>query len=156
MEATIILLHTAKLLSQFWSYACLTAKYLINRMPTPVLLHNYPFEMLFGSSPDLNHLRIFGCACFPLLRPYNHNKLQPKTTKCVFLGYAIKYKGYLCYHVPTLRLFISRHVIFDEHQFPYPEFLHISSPTILSSPSYSSSTCPMILVNTENTIIPFF
>ena len=60
-------------------------------MPTPVLLHKSPSEFLFGSSPDLNHLRIFGCACFPLLRPYNHNKLQPKTSKCVFLGYGICY-----------------------------------------------------------------
>ena len=156
METTITLLHTAKLPSQFWSYACLTATYLINRMPTPVLLHKSPFEMLFGSSPALNHLRIFDCACFPLLRPYNHSKLQPKTSKCVFLGYGIKYKGYLCYHVPTLRLFISRHVIFDEKQFPYPESSHISSPTVQSSPSYSSSTCPVLLVNTENTVIPSF
>jgi hypothetical protein len=102
METTSTLLHTAKLPSKFWSYACLTVTYLINRMPTPVLLHKSPFEMLFGSSPELNHLRIFGCACFSLLRHYNHNKLQPKTSKCVFLGYGIKYKGYLCYHVPTL------------------------------------------------------
>jgi len=102
METTSTLLHTAKLPSKFWSYACLTVTYLINRMPTPVLLHKSPFEMLFGSSPELNHLRIFGCACFSLLCHYNHNKLQPKTSKCVFLGYGIKYKGYLCYHVPTL------------------------------------------------------
>jgi histone deacetylase 1/2 len=152
METTITLLHTAKLPSQFWSYACLTAAYLINRMPTPVLLHKSPFELLFGSSPELNHLRIFGCACFPLLRPYNHNKLQPKTSKCVFLGYSNKYKGYLCFHVPTMRLYVSRHVIFDETQFPYPE----SSPSLLttqSSPSSASSTCPVLLVNTENTVI---
>jgi len=146
-------LHTAKLPSQFWSYACLTAAYLINRMPTPVLLHKSPFEMLFGSSPELNHLRIFGCACFPLLRPYNHNKLQSKTSKCVFLGYSNKYKGYLCYHVPTLRLYVSRHVIFDETQFPYPASSS-SSLTTQSSPSSASSTCPVLLVNTKNTVIP--
>jgi histone deacetylase 1/2 len=152
METTITLLHTGKLPSQFWSYACLTAAYLINRMPTPVLLHKSPFELLFGSSPELNHLRIFRCACFPLLRPYNHNKLQPKTSKCVFLGYSHKYKGYLCYHVPTLRLYVSRHVIFEETQFPYPE----SSPSLLTTqplPSSASSTCPVLLVNTENTVI---
>jgi len=125
-------------------------------MPTPVLLHKSPFEMFFGSSPAVNHLRIFGCACFPLLRPYNHSKLQPKTSKCVFLGYGIKCKGYLCYHMPTLRLFVSRHVIFDEKQFPYPEFSHIPPTTVQSSPSYSSSTCLVLLVNTENTVIPSF
>jgi hypothetical protein len=71
----------------------------------------------------------------------------------VFLSYDIKYKGYLCYHVPTLRLFVSRHVIFDETQFPYPEFSQ-SSLTAQSSPSSASSTCHVLLVNTENTVIP--
>jgi hypothetical protein len=75
IETTITLLQTTKLPSQFWSYACLTATYLINRMPTPVLLHKSPFKMLFGSSLVLTHLRIFGCACIPFLRPYNHTKL---------------------------------------------------------------------------------
>jgi transposase InsO family protein len=56
IETTITLLQTSKLPSQFWSYACQTATYLINRMPTTVLHHSSPFEMLFGSSPSLNHL----------------------------------------------------------------------------------------------------
>jgi len=42
----------------------------------------------------------------------------------------------------------------DETQFPYPEFSHLSSPATQSSLSSSSSTCPVLLVNTENTIIP--
>ena len=85
MESKITLLHIVKLPSQFWSYTCLTTTYLINRMPTPVLHHNSPFEMLFRSSPDLNHLRIFDCVCFPLLHPYNHSKLQPKLPSVCFL-----------------------------------------------------------------------
>jgi len=119
-------------------------------MPIVVLHHSSPFEMLFGSSPTITHLRIFGCACFPLLKPYNRTKLQAKTTRCVFLGYATKYKGYLCYHVPTMRMFVSRHVIFDEHQFPYSDLVSTPSNTIQSSPL---SSCPVTIINTKNSIV---
>jgi hypothetical protein len=40
---TITLLQTAKLRSRFWSYACQTAIYLINRMSTAVLHHSFLF-----------------------------------------------------------------------------------------------------------------
>ena len=33
---------------------------------------------------------------------------------CMFIGYNEKYKGYQCYYPPTGRVFISRHVLFDE------------------------------------------
>lgn len=69
--------------------------------------------------PDISHLRVFGCSCYPLLRPYNSNKLQSRTTKCVFLRYASKYKGYICFEVSKNKVVISRHVKFDETKFPY-------------------------------------
>ena len=56
-----------------------TAAYVINRMPTPVLANSSPFERLNNRlnnrSPDYTFLRVFGCACYPNLRPYNANKL---------------------------------------------------------------------------------
>ena len=110
--------------------------------------------MLFGSSPILAHLRVFGCACFPLLKPYNSTKLQAKTKKCVFLRYAIKYKGYLCYHVHPMRLFISRHVIFDEQQFPYPDLLPTHSNTLTSPSPNQPSPYPVPIVTLANVIVP--
>ena len=126
IETTITLLHHAKLLYVFWTYAVHTTLYLINRMPSLILHHKSPFELLFQSTPIISHLRIFGCACFPLLRPYLANKLQPKTTMCIFLGYASQYKGYVCFDVLTKRTYISRHVIFNEHIFPYLELAKVS------------------------------
>ncbi|KAI5315074.1 hypothetical protein L3X38_044250 [Prunus dulcis] len=125
-------------------------------MPTAVLYNKSPFEMLFGTYPTLTHLRIFGCACFPLLKPYNSTKLQAKTTKCVFIGYTTKYKGYLCYHVPTKRVFVSRHVIFDEHHFPYSDLLPTHSNTFTSSHSCPRSNCPVPVVTTENVVVTSF
>jgi hypothetical protein len=44
-------------------------------MPTRVLQNSSPMEALFHESPNYNFLRIFGCACWPNLRPYNSRKL---------------------------------------------------------------------------------
>lgn len=39
--------------------------------------------------------------------------------KCIFLGYALGYKGVIYYHRGKQRLFISRYVIYDENVFPF-------------------------------------
>ncbi|KAM1747644.1 hypothetical protein ACFX12_008736 [Malus domestica] len=105
-------------------------------MPTPVLHMHSPFEKLYHSPPRLDHLRVFGCACYPTLKPYRHNKLEPKTTQCIFLGYAAQYKGYICYAIRDHKLIVSRHVVFDEDTFP-------SLPgSVSSSPSLAPSIIP--------------
>jgi len=130
-------LQTAHLPSKFWFHACATSIYLINRMPCPILQLKSPYLLLYGSIPVLTHLKIFGYACFPLLKPYNTHKLQPKTSTCIFLGYAGQYKGYICFSLPTNKCFVTRHVIFDESVFPYT-----SVSTAFSSPSHSSPLVP--------------
>lgn len=96
VESAITLLQQAFLSPQFWYHVCAIAIYFINRMPTPTLCMKSHFESLFHVPPRLDHLRIFGCACYPSMKPYRSHKLEPKTTKCIFLGYAAQYKGYIC------------------------------------------------------------
>ena len=119
VETGLALLYHANLPLRFWDDAFQTACYLINRLPTPTLHNITPFEKLFASSPDYSFLKIFGCACWPNLRPYNSNKLQPRSLQCVFLGYSIRHKGYKCFHIPSSRLYISRDVVFQESLFPF-------------------------------------
>lgn len=78
-----------------------------------------PYEKLYKKVPDYTALRSFGCACFPTLRDYTENKFDPRSLKCVFLGYNEKYKGYRCLYPPTGRVYISRHVVFDENVYPF-------------------------------------
>lgn len=74
----------------------------------------------------------------------------------MFVGYATKYKGYLCYHVPTGKMFVSRHFIFDEQHFLYTDFFTTSpSNNVSSSHSSLSSTCSVPIVTTENIVVPF-
>ena len=145
IETSITLLHQAQLPPSLWSFACQTLVYQINRMPTQTLNHKSPFEVLYGFVPEVNHLRIFGCSCYPLFRPFNSIKLQPRTSKCVFLGYASKYKGFICYEVSRKKVFISQHVIFDEREFPYSSLAStqtiasVKTTTYISANTYSKS-----------------
>uniref|UniRef100_A0A2N9IJD1 Retroviral polymerase SH3-like domain-containing protein n=1 Tax=Fagus sylvatica TaxID=28930 RepID=A0A2N9IJD1_FAGSY len=58
---------------------------------------------------------VFGCACFVLLQPHEHSKLEPGSHLCCFLGYEIEHKGYNCWDPISQHLRISHHVIFWEH-----------------------------------------
>jgi hypothetical protein len=62
---------------------------------------------------------VFGCACWPNLRPYNNQKLAFRSTQCVFLGYSSMHKGYKCLDRSSDRIYISRDVVFDEAIFPF-------------------------------------
>ena len=126
IETTITLLSKASLPFQYWSYDVQIVVFLINLLPTATL-HSYsPYYLLYHSQPDLNQLRIFGCACYPLLRPYTSHKLEPKTKEFIFLGYYYVSKGYLCFDPITNSMYTSRHVLFNESKFPFP--------TLTSSP----------------------
>ena len=120
----------------YWSYAISTTTHIINRLPTPVLNNKSPWESLFHSMPDITHLRTFGCTCFPLLRPYNIHKLQPHTKPCIFLGYPTHSKGYICLEPSSLRVYISRHVLFNENEFLSPSlsFGHSIDTSASSTP----------------------
>jgi len=108
---------------KFWDEAFLTATYLINQLPSKVINFQTPHERLYHHKPEYDNLRIFGCACWPNLRPYNTKKLSFRSIRCTFLGYRSLHKGYKCLDISTGRVYISRDVVFDESVFPF-EKLH--------------------------------
>ena len=56
------------------------------------------------------------------------NKLQPKFKAYVFIRYVMDYKGHRCIDLVTNKVFISRHVLFHEHKFPYRTLVGSSVP----------------------------
>lgn len=104
---------------KYWDQAFLTATYIINILPSKVLDNKTPVELLLQEKPHYNSLHVFGCACWPNLRPYNNRKLSFHSTQCVFLGYSSLHKGFKCLEPHTGRIYISRDVVFDEDVFPF-------------------------------------
>ena len=113
------LLFQASIPSSFWPDALAASTYLLNRRPCRPRHNAVPFELLFGSPPDYNHLRVFRCLCYPNTTSTAPNKLSPRSVRCIFLGYPLDQKGYKCYNPVTKQVLISQHVYFDETCFPF-------------------------------------
>ena len=88
VETGLTLLAHASVPFCYWSDAFSTACFLINRLPTGVLDMKSPIEKLFNETPDYTFFKVFGCACWPHLRPYNNHKLEFHSKQCVFLSYS--------------------------------------------------------------------
>jgi transposase InsO family protein len=116
LDTVCALLLFSKVPVPFWGEAILIATHVINSIPSPTISNHTLYERLFGSPPYYKHLRSFGSACFVLLQPYEHKKLEPRSRLCCFLGYGETQKGYRCYDSIAHRLSISHHVIFWEHR----------------------------------------
>ena len=72
--------------------------------------------MPFWVIPEYHHLRSFGSVCFVLLQSHEHNKLEPRSRFCCFLGYGETQKGYRCYDLISHCLRVSCNVVFWEHR----------------------------------------
>jgi hypothetical protein len=136
VKVGLALLAHVSMSLKYWDEAFLTSVFLINRLLTPVLAHASPIELLFRSKPDYSFLMIFGCACWPNLRPYNSHKLSFRSKQCVFLGYSSHHKGYKCLDISTGRVYISRTWSLMNLFFLSPYCTPMLVPVALKLPSF--------------------
>lgn len=93
VEVGLALLANASMPLKFWDEAFLTATYLINILPSRIINYKTPVELHLKETPDYNSLRIFGCACWPNLWPYNTRSLLFDQFGVFFLGISPFTKG---------------------------------------------------------------
>jgi hypothetical protein len=103
----------------FWAHAISHSVHIINRLPTPYLSHKSPFEILHNTLPDITNLKVFGSLCFATTLSSHRKKLDPRSRKCIHLGFKTGVKGYVLFDLKSKELFLSRDVVFFEAIFPY-------------------------------------
>jgi hypothetical protein len=88
-----------------------------------------PLEILKERKIKLDHIRVFGCACFVHVK--RNDKLDRNSVKTIFLGYSSEKKCYKCYDPTNHKLYISRDVSFLESK-PYykPNIPETNQPTM--------------------------
>ncbi|GKA16980.1 putative RNA-directed DNA polymerase [Tanacetum coccineum] len=150
VETGLTLLSQSAVPTKFWHFAYDTAVYLINRMPSRNSSNTSPFEHIFKRKPDFSFLKVFGCQCYPHLRPYNKHKMDFRSIPCVFLGYSPSHHGYRCLDPTSNRLYIARHVRFNEQCFPFTIPSPSSSPTPFPSPDPYVSSYPCGLIPSDS------
>ena len=98
----------------YWVELISTVVYIMNRTPITTLYDVTTKEMFFGRKLDLIDLKVFGCIAYVHMPDELRTKLDPKATKCTFIGYSLEQKGYKCYNLVTCQVRVSRDVVLDD------------------------------------------
>ncbi|KAG8496506.1 hypothetical protein CXB51_009106 [Gossypium anomalum] len=134
MEKVRCMLSNANLPKSFWAEAAFTACFLINRSPSVAIEKKTPQEVWSGNPANYSDLKIFGCPAYAHVK---NGKLEPRSIKCVFLGYKAGVKGYKLWCPENRKVVISRDV---EHQINTESTPQVSTKIenrVASSPQYS-------------------
>uniref|UniRef100_A0AAV1VJJ4 Integrase catalytic domain-containing protein n=1 Tax=Peronospora matthiolae TaxID=2874970 RepID=A0AAV1VJJ4_9STRA len=115
MERSRSMLYYKGVPMEWWAEAVSTAVYLINRSTNTHNATVTPFELGFKVKPTLDHLRVFGSRGYAHIDEAKRTKLEPKSFRCLLLGYPENVKGYRVYDLDASKVKVSRSVKLDEH-----------------------------------------
>ncbi|KAI7963134.1 hypothetical protein MJO28_001228 [Puccinia striiformis f. sp. tritici] len=90
----------------FWGFAFLWANYTLNRVPNKVSGNKTPFEALFGYTPVVDHLRVFGSRAFVLTPPEKRRRLDDRATPAHVVGYVDGSRGWMLW-VPSTNSIVN-------------------------------------------------
>lgn len=116
MEKAWSMLNYKSMSTEWWAEALSTAVYLINRSTNTASLEVTPYEKGFKVKTRMEHLRVFGSQGYARIDDVKRTKLEPKSFRCTFLGYAENDKGYRVYDLEASKVKVSRSVKLDERE----------------------------------------
>jgi hypothetical protein len=141
----------SKGLSQkYWVEAINCANYIVNRTPTKSLKNITLKEAWNKIKPDVSQLCVFDSITWAHIPDEKTKALQPKSLKCVFVGYFEYVKDYILLQPHCNEIIIIRDVKFDENLFscePNSTFVHslACEPNSLFVPSSSCNPYSMFV-----------
>ncbi|GJY33864.1 retrotransposon protein, putative, ty1-copia subclass [Tanacetum coccineum] len=99
----------------FWDYTLETATHILNMVPTKKV-EKTPYEVWHRQTPRLSYLKVWGCEALvkrdTLTKP---DKLEPRSIKCIFVGYPKETIGYSFYYPPENKVRVARNAEFLEN-----------------------------------------
>ena len=115
MESVRSLFHSNGYPLSFWAEACHTVVYTLKHIGSQLIPENTHFIPWCGFKPSVEHLKVFGCQAYAYIDKQHHNKLDPMSHLCYFLGYCDNTQGYWPWNPVTSKVLLHREVIFNEH-----------------------------------------
>lgn len=117
VEMARCMLLESKLPPTFWGEAIATANYVRNRSPSRSVKGNTPYEILFGSKPNISYFKIFGSKAYVLNKDPTKGKFEPRSIECTFVGYSETSKAYRFWISEKRKIITARDVKFlDEFE----------------------------------------
>jgi hypothetical protein len=116
MSAGNSLRIAARLPKAAWAECCCSAAFLDKRMPTTANAGLCsPYELVFGSVPDLSDLRAIGCVAYVHVHKPERSALDPRVRRGILVGYARSSPGYrVLINTRTGEIKKTMHVTFVE------------------------------------------
>ena len=90
------MLFEAGLPDKFWEVAVGTAAYIKNKAAQGDD-RKTPEKLWTGKKPDISHLRVFGCLAYRFNNKPKKTKLEPRSARCIFVGYTETSRQYRVY-----------------------------------------------------------
>ncbi|GJT40091.1 zinc finger, CCHC-type containing protein [Tanacetum coccineum] len=106
------MMNLITLLKSFWGYALESAARILNMVPTKKV-ERTPYEIWHRKAPKLSYLRVWDCEA--LMKQDAPEKLDPRSIKCIFVGYPKETMGYYFYYPPENKIFVARNTEFFEN-----------------------------------------
>lgn len=80
------ILYQFKVPNTYWSFALQFATFIFNRIPTLILHHKSPYQILCDKLPNLDTFKVLDYLCYVSTLQAHRTKLDHKERKSIFIG----------------------------------------------------------------------
>lgn len=156
LEGTTSLLLTSNSPPELWAEALSHFINIRNNTPLPSLQYKIPFSLLFNKLFNIMKLHIFGSDCYLHKLSKDRNKLESRTTNCVYLGFDYPRKAHRVIDCSNGKVYVNKNVTINNNCFSHMSKLYQFLYPSMSSESMEQRkiTLPQTIIELEDAISP--